>query len=78
MTTALTATHLRKDVYRILDRILESGEAQEIVRKGRKLAIVPLEPKRRWLERRPKRRILNCTFEELVATSWEQAWDPDS
>lgn len=26
----------------------------------------------------PKRDGLNCTFDELVATSWEHAWNPDS
>ncbi len=25
----------------------------------------------------PKRDGLNCTFDELVATSWEQEWNPD-
>ncbi len=38
------------------------------------------EPKRQRLPLKslPKRDGLNCTFDELVATSWEHAWNPDS
>jgi len=37
----LTASQLRADVYRVLDRVLESGIPAEIERKGRVLRIVP-------------------------------------
>lgn len=43
----------------------ESGEASEGQRRLR-------------LRDLPKRDGLNCTFDELVATSWEQEWSPDS
>ena len=75
MSAALTATELRRDIYRVLDQVLESGIAREVVRKGRKLLIMPAEPKRRRLEDLPKRRVLACSFDELVATSWDKAWD---
>ncbi len=78
MSTPMTATELRTNIYRILDQILESGVAQEVVRKGQKLLIVPAAPKRRRLEDLPRRQFLNCSFDELVATSWEHAWEPDS
>ncbi len=76
MSAILTATELRGNIYRILDEILESGRAQEVVRKGRKLLIVPAEPKRRRLDNLPRKKITNCTFDELVATSWEDSWNP--
>ena len=75
---AITATHLRSNIYNILDQVLETGSPQEILRNGRKLLIVPFEPKRHRFEDAPKRQILNCTFDELVTTSWESAWEPDS
>ena len=78
MTASLTATQLRRNIYQVLDEILETGIAQEVSRKGRKLLILPAEPKRRRLEDLPKRSITNCTLDELVATSWESSWDPDS
>lgn len=78
MSATVTATELRRDIYRILDEVLDSGLAQEIVRKGRKLLIVPAEPKRRHLEDLPRRKVTTCTFDELVATSWEHTWEPGS
>lgn len=77
MTTALTATELRRNVYNVLDEVLESGKAQEIVRRGQKLLIVPAQPKKRSFATAPRRKILKCSFDELVATSWEDAWKPD-
>ena len=78
MSATLTATELRRDIYRILDEVLDSGLSQEVLRKGRKLLIVPVEPKRRRLEDLPRRKITACTFEELSATSWEDTWEPGS
>jgi hypothetical protein len=78
MSATLTATELRRDIYRILDQVLESGLSQEVVRRGQKLLIVPAEPKRRRLEDLPRRKITTCTFDELLATSWEHTWEPDS
>lgn len=34
-------------------------------------------PRLRRLDALPRRRILNCSFDELVETSWDQAWQPD-
>ncbi len=76
--STVTATELRSNVYRILDEVLDSGRAQEVVRKGRKLLIVPAEAKRRRLDELPRRKITTCSFEELVETSWEHAWEPGS
>ena len=77
MSNPITATQLRKDVYRILDEVLESGQAQEIERNGQRLIIVPAQT-RRDLSKLPRRKAMNCTFDELVATSWEDSWDPES
>ncbi len=68
---AITPTQLRQNLYSVLDEVLETGVAQDIVRNGRKLRIVPAEPRRRSFEAAPKRQALNCTFDELVETSWE-------
>ncbi len=77
MSHPITATELRTNVYRVLDRILESGVAQEVIRGGSKLLIIPAGEQRRRLKDRPKRDGLNCTLDELVATSWEKEWSPD-
>lgn len=77
MNEPITATELRANVYRILDRVLETGVAQEVRRGGSRLLIVPAEGRRLRLADLPKRDGLNCTFDELVATSWDQEWNPD-
>lgn len=55
----VTASELRADVYRILDRVVQTGAPVEIVRRGKVLKIVPasaLRPQRR--SRRPKKVML--------------------
>ena len=74
--SAMTATELRRNVYQTLDRVLETGMPQEIVRNGRKLMIVSKEA-RRSFENAPKREVMNCSFDELVETSWENSWNQD-
>jgi len=74
MSKALTPTQLRRDVYRILDDVLETGVPQEVVRKGESVLLVPLSGRRRRLENLPQRRGINCTLDELIATSWESEW----
>ncbi len=78
MSKAVTATELRSNIYRILDEILESGVGREVSRKGQTLLIVPASSRRRRLDDLPRKKITTCDFEELVATSWEGAWEPDS
>ena len=77
MSHSISATELRANVYRILDRILETGEAQEVIRNGSKLLILPATRQLRRLDGRPKRNALACSVDELVATSWEKEWNPD-
>jgi len=78
MGKPISATELRTNVYRILDRVLETGVPQEVVRNGRRILIVPEGRPRLRLEDLPQREALNCTFDELVETSWEHEWDPQS
>ena len=59
-------------------------EVPKTIRSGpaRLILLVTAEEKsepsrRRRLEDLPKRDGLNCTFDELVATSWEHEWKPD-
>ena len=76
MSTAVTATELRTNLYRILDEVLDTGVAQEVVLKGQKLLIIPAETRRRRLEGLPRRKVTTCTFDELVDTSWAESWKP--
>lgn len=59
-------------------------EIPETIRSGPAKLILLLPPEGNTASGRllrlkdlPKRDGLNCTFDELVATSWEQEWNPD-
>lgn len=77
MASPLTATELRRDIYNVLDRVLETGSPQEVVRHDQRLLIVPAEPKRRRFEDFPKRRARTCSVDELVQTTWDRSWNRD-
>jgi antitoxin (DNA-binding transcriptional repressor) of toxin-antitoxin stability system len=70
----ITASALRQDIYRILDRVLETGEEVEIERKGQVLRIVPPRPRRR-LDLLPKRDYFVGDPEDLVHIDWSEEWD---
>ncbi len=71
----LTASKLRQDIYRILDRILETGRPVEIARRGRTLKIVAEEPPSK-LDRLEPRAYLRTDPEELVQLDWSGEWRP--
>ncbi len=71
----LTASRLRETIYRILDRILETGRPVEIERRGRVLKIVAEEPPDRLARLRP-RDYLRGDPEEIVQLDWSAEWRP--
>jgi len=41
----ITATKLRADLYRVIDRVIKKGVPVEVELRGRKVRIVPAEPR---------------------------------
>jgi hypothetical protein len=74
---AIKATHLRQNIYRILDRILETGIPVEIERKGKKLKIIPERPVSKW-DRLEKHNVIKGDPEELVHIDWSDEWNKDA
>jgi len=72
---SITASKLRGNIYRLLDRVLETGEPLEIDRKGKQLKIVPSEPVSR-LSRLTKRDCIKGDPEEIVHIDWSNEWRP--
>jgi antitoxin (DNA-binding transcriptional repressor) of toxin-antitoxin stability system len=70
------ATDLRKDIYRILDRVLETGQAVEIVRKGRRLRIAPLDPRPATERLRPILDLIVGDPASLEHVDWSSEWKP--
>jgi antitoxin (DNA-binding transcriptional repressor) of toxin-antitoxin stability system len=75
-TPSMNASRLRANIYRILDRVLETGIPVEIERRGRLLRIVP-EKKPAKLELLPKRpEAVRGAPGDLVHVDWSKNWRP--
>jgi hypothetical protein len=74
MKTAITSSDLRKNVYRLLDRVLETRQPLFIRRRGRIVRITPeLEPGSKFS--RLKRRVcVRGNPEDLVHVDWTETW----
>jgi len=68
----VTPTQLRKNIYNLLDEVLDTGIPIEIQKGDRKLRIVPEEKidKFQKLQYRPE--AINAKPEELIDISWEE------
>jgi hypothetical protein len=79
--TRLTASKLRENVYRVLDRVLETGIPVEIERHGRRLRIVradggPGATGRRLPRLKARKTYLRSAPETLVHIDWSREWRP--
>ena len=74
--TRLNASRLRSDIYRVLDRVIETGETVEIERHGRIVKLVA-EPPRGKLDRLVKRPgFIRGKASELPDVEWSKSWRP--
>ena len=69
----ISASKLRQDIYRILDRVLATGEPIVIERKGHRLKIIPADRPGR-LDRLDERAYLKVDPEEIVEIDWSSEW----
>lgn len=65
----------REDIYRILDQVLETGIPVEIERGGKLLKIIPVEPRSKLENLKPRKYLLSDP-EELVHLDWSGEWRP--
>lgn len=66
-----TPSTLRKDIYNVLDKVLETSQPVEILRKGKKVYIVPGE-KTDKLSKINAHQIMNLDPEDYVHLDWSQ------
>lgn len=73
----ITASHLRENLYTILDQVAETGASPEIVRKGRKLRIVTDQQPDIFslLKKHPD--VLPGNPEEIIHMNWFKHWHHD-
>jgi prevent-host-death family protein len=70
------ATDLRKDIYKLLDRVLETGVPIEIERNGKLLRIVPVEAKPLLERLRPMPGLIVGDPALLEHVDWSGEWQP--
>ena len=71
----VSASALRQNIYKLLDRVIQTGNPIEIERKGRLLKIIPVEPQDK-LKRLKRKNIMKGDPEELVHIDWSKEWKP--
>ena len=72
---SVTASALRKDIFRLLDQVLETGQPLSVKRKNGEVKIVPGQPKSK-LERLKRRSCILGDPEDLVHQDWTGEWNP--
>lgn len=71
----MTASELRRNIYQLLDQVIETGVPLEIERKGKMLRIVPSAPLKK-LNQLKRRDCLQGDPESIVHMDWSQEWHP--
>jgi prevent-host-death family protein len=69
----ISTSALRQNLYKLLDKVLETGVPLEIKRRGKIIKILPPDETDK-LSNLKKRNILNCDPEELVHIDWSSEW----
>lgn len=69
----ITATSFRKNLYELLDRVIETGNPIEIERKGKIIRIITTEPKSK-LSNLKKHDILHGNPEDIISIDWSKEW----
>lgn len=73
---AYRATDLRKDIYRILDEVLATGQAVEVERNGKLLRIVPADGTRPTERLQPIAGLIVGDPAALEHLDWSGEWKP--
>jgi hypothetical protein len=72
----LTASRLRMDVYRVLDRVLETGVPAEVERRGKRLRIVSVDAVDRLNRLAVRPNFIKGDPEDFVHLDWSHEWRP--
>jgi hypothetical protein len=76
MENEVSATELRRNIYKLLDQVIESGRPLTVHRKGCKLLIGPLRPASRLARLEPHPDCIIGAPQDLVEIDWSTEWKP--
>ena len=77
MPKEITPTEFRKNLYRLLDEVLNSGTPLDINRKGRTVRVVPLNQKASLYNLEPHPGTIRGDPEDIVHIDWSDHWKPE-
>ncbi len=76
MSRKVTATELRKNIYKLFDEVLSTNVPLEVERKGKRLIITPADREARIDRLEQHDRCITGDPEELVHIDWSEEWRP--
>ena len=71
-----SVSKLRADLFRVIDKVLETGIPVEIERKGKILKIIPEEVPDKLANIKPDPEYLKCDPDSVVHMDWSGQWKP--
>lgn len=72
----LSASQLRANIYKLLDRVIEKGEAIEIRRRGKLVRIVADRPSSKLSRLIKRPNTIKGNPDELIHLDWSKEWLP--
>lgn len=73
----VTASELRRNVYRLLDEVLASGVPLEVERKGRRIQITAVPQRSKLDDLVPHPDYIVGDPDDLIHIDWYDEWDPN-
>jgi prevent-host-death family protein len=71
---AISVTELRANLYKIVDRVIETGVPVEIERKGGRVRLEPAQPKSKLQKLAGNPHTIVGDPEEIVHVDWSAEW----
>ncbi len=72
----MKATHLRQNLFRILDRAAKTGKPVEIESKGRRFRIIALRRPDRFVNLQKHPDVFLGDLDDLIKIDWMREWRP--
>jgi prevent-host-death family protein len=69
----ITATSLRRNLYALLDKVINTGNPIEIERKGKIIRIISVKPKSK-LSNLKRHDVIIGNPEEIISIDWSKEW----